>query len=281
MREACDYDSAINGATANGQIHEQKQIMLLQLAGAAMGAGDVLDVQSLAHQLGASASDVRHALKDLEEVRLLCSGLDDGLVPILPRAGKQFIERKGHVPREVLHFLPRFVDDLYAREALVHAGRVLVDEFRERVLLGNAVDHAVELVPPSFAAAISERVALDLYAAAVALMARLSDERPAGCLAEEIMAVELLKQAERWLEGRCERQQLSQSEAETAARELGGLFELFEGDDVLALFALADPHDARVEKLKAAGRELGVLERRLASWFEPFGWTIPTGYMGE
>lgn len=246
-----------------------------------MGAGEVLDIQSLAQQLGAPASDVRNALEDLEEVRLLCSGLDEGLVPILPRAGKQFVERKGHVPREVLRFLPRFVDDLYAREALVHGGTVLVGEFREHVLLGNAVDHAVELVPPAFAAAVSERVALDLFAATVALTARLSDEKPAGCLAEEIMAVELLKQAERWLEGRCERQQLSHSEAETAARELGGLFELFEGDDVLALFALAEPAEARAERLDPSSRELTVLERRLASWFEPFGWTIPTGYMGE
>ncbi|MHB8240650.1 MAG: hypothetical protein ACYDHN_01545 [Solirubrobacteraceae bacterium] len=246
-----------------------------------MGAGEALDIQSLAHQLGASAGDVRNALGHLEEVRLLCSGVDEGLVPIVPRAGRQFVERKGHVPREVLHFLPRFVDDLYAREALVHGGKVLVREFREHVLLGNAVDHAVELVPPSFAAAVSERVALDLFAAAVALMARLSDEKPAGCLAEEIMAVELLKQAERWLEDRCVHQRLSHSEAEAAARELGGLFELFDGDDVLALFALSEPAGTSAESRNPSSRQLEVLEQRMASWFEPFGWTIPTGYMGE
>lgn len=38
------------------------------------------------------------------------------------------------------------------------------------------------------ATAVTDSIALDLFAAAVALMTRLSHEQPAGCVAEEILA---------------------------------------------------------------------------------------------
>lgn len=115
--------------------------------------------------------------------------------PLLRDAGRQYLARQGEVPREVLRFLPHEVDDLNAREALLVAGTVLVDEFRDHVLQGRGIEYAEGLVPPAFEQAVTERLALDLFAAAVALLARLSDGRPAGCVAEEILAVGLIEGA--------------------------------------------------------------------------------------
>jgi hypothetical protein len=50
-------------------------------------------------------------------------------------------------------------------------------------------------VPEAFAPAITERIAIDLFAASVALMARLSDNEPAGCVAEEVVAVVAMEEA--------------------------------------------------------------------------------------
>jgi hypothetical protein len=259
----------------------EKLIKLLQVAGVAEAAGEPLDIESLAPELGASVSNVREKIEHLEGIGLLFSGLDEGLPPMLRDAGRQFLERGGHVPHEVLRFLPRFIDDLYGREALLHAGTALVDEFRYQLLNGDAVDHAAHLVPSAFAEALDERLALDLFAATVALMVRLSDEKPACCVAEEIMAVGLLDDARAWLKARYERQELTEVEAASAADALGGLFELFEDNDVLEMFEMREPSDAALAEHDPLNRQFGVVDQRIESWFKPFGWAIPTGYIGE
>src|SRR2546421_64247 len=81
---------------------------------------------------------------------------------------------------------------------------------------------------PAFASAVDEALALDLFAAAVALLARLSAGHPAGCDAEEILAVGLIEHATAQLEMRADNGELTEAEAASAVEALGGVFELFE-----------------------------------------------------
>jgi hypothetical protein len=267
---------------AGGRLPEtvDRQMRLLQLAGVSAAAREPLDVEELSRELGVSAFGVRETIEYLEGVGLLFGGLEEGLIPILPLAGTQFLDRAGHVPRDVLRFLPKFIDDLHGREAMLQAGITLVEEFRRRVLHGDAVDHAARLVPRAFAAAVDERMAIDLFAAAVALTVRLSEGRPAGCMAEEIMAVGLLEDARRCLRTRCALGELTEEEAASACGELAGIFELFEDDDVLDLFAKGEPAEgAQRERIRLTTRR-AIADHRVEEWFVPFSWTLPTGYIG-
>ena len=118
------------------------------------------------------------------------------------------------------------------------------------------------LVPRAFESAVDERVALDIYAAAVALIARLSDGAPAGCLAEEILAARLTEEAEGWLEARRD-QGILTIEEETAASA-----ELFEDDDVLDMFDMHEPADAAMAGRDPVNRYLGVVDQRLKAWLD-------------
>jgi hypothetical protein len=278
----CCLDLAFNSAMPGTRLPEEvaRQIRLLQLARFAALAGEALDLERLSRELGVSAFLVGETIDYLDGVGLLFGGLEEGLVPILPLAGSQFLERNGHVPREVLCFLPKFIDDLHGREALLEGGRELVDAFRFQLLYGDGVEHAARLVPPAFAEAVDEGLALDLFAAAVALMVRLSDGRPAGCVAEEIMAVGLLDDARRWLETRWERGELTEAETARACGELAGIFELFEDDDVLDLFERREPNGGGPPGQLQLSRERGAVGERVKRWFVPFSWTVPTGYIG-
>jgi len=250
----------------------------LELAQAAETAGEPLDLDELARQRGVSELAVLNGFERLEDVGLLLDGTEEREPPIVLTAGKQFLERGGDVPRDVLRFMGRTVHDLNARQALLTAGTVLVDEYRYNILHGRIVEYAENLVPPAFEQAVSERLALDLFAAAVALMARLSDGRPAGCVAEEIVAVRLLEQVEVQLDTT----ELTAEQAKDAkAAATSGMFELFEDDDVLDLFEMEEPSDAALAGHRRVNREAGVADQRLESWFKPFGWTISTGYIGR
>lgn len=123
-------------------------IELLQGAGIAEVAGEPLDIESLAGDSGESVPSVRSAIEQLDRMGLVYSGLDEGCPPMLLNAGRQYLTQRGLVTREVLYFLPSVIDDLHARDALIHAGVILVDEFRYQLLHGDAVEHAAELVPP-------------------------------------------------------------------------------------------------------------------------------------
>lgn len=261
-----------------------EQLMeLLELAGAAQAADEMLDVEQLARKRSVSDVAIRQQVEYLEDAGLLFGILDEEWEsPLLRDAGRQYLARHGEVPREVLRFLPREVDDLNAREALLVAGTVLVDEFRDHLLQGRGIEYAEGLVPPAFEQAVTERLALDLFAAAVALLVRLSDGRPAGCVAEEILAVGLIEGAKSQLEIRADSGELTEAEATAAATAAtSGLFELFEDDDVLYLFDMREPADAAITGHSPINREAGIADQRLESWFEPFTWTIPTGYLGK
>jgi hypothetical protein len=70
-------------------------------------------------------------------------------------------------------------------------------------------------------------------------------------------------------------------DARSATEALRGLFELFEDDDVLELFAMREPADAAVAGESARNRQLGTVDQRIEAWFEPFAWAAPTGYLRE
>jgi hypothetical protein len=257
------------------------RLRLLEAAGMAHASDAVLDVAELAQEFDVAEATIRMDLGQLEALGLVLSGLDEGLPPILLTAGRQFLARRGGVEQEVLGFLPRVIDDLNARKALLVAGRILVDEFRAAFVDGDPVDHARALVPPAFSAAVNERLALDLFAASVALMARLSDGAPAGCVAEEMIAVGLIEEARVWLELRREEGRLDEHEERAADKELRGLFELFEDDDVLNMFEMVDPGDAALAGHDPLNQQLGVADQRVESWFDAFGGTSPTGYLTD
>jgi hypothetical protein len=152
---------------------------------------------------------------------------------------------------------------------------------RAALLDGDVAGYAQELVPPAFVTVVDDRLAVDLFAAAVALMARLSDGAPAGCVAEEVVAVEVIEQARFWLESQREEGRITESEESDAGDELRELFELFEDDDVLNLFRMAEPADAALAGHDRINRQLGVVDQRVESWFTPFGGTAPTGYLHD
>jgi hypothetical protein len=201
--------------------------------------------------------------------------------PLVTAAAQQYLDLEGDVDEDVLTFLPAAIDDLHARLALLDAGTVLVGQFRTAVLDGRAVEHAAGLVPPAFTAVVDEPMALDLFAACVALMARLASGQPAGCVAEEIVALELLRLAREILELRVAQDELAAEAGERAAEELYGLFELFEDDDVLRMFAMKEPGDAAVAGHSGSDAELGVVDQRPEAWFAPFGGTPLTGHLRE
>jgi hypothetical protein len=124
-------------------------------------------------------------------------------------------------------------------------------------------------------------LALDLFAASVALMTRLSDGAPAGCVAEEVIAVALIEEARVSLEMRREQAELDEAGGRAASAELRGLFELFEDDDVLNMFEMAEPADAALAGHDPIHQQLGVADQRVESWFQPFGGTSPTGYLRD
>lgn len=237
-------------------------------------------VDVLARELGVEPIHAAEACEFIETKGLGSLG-DETFPAEVRRAGEQYLALKGEVDRSILAFLPDYVDDLNARRALISAGTVLVDEFQDALLKGRGVGFAQDLIPEAFKTAVTERLALDLYSAAVALMVRLSDGEPAGCVGEEIVAVELMGRAESWLEMEVGSGVTTAEEAEEAAPELRSLFDLFQDDDVLDLFEMEEPADAAVAGHSWTNQQMGAADQRIEAWFRPFSWTIGTGYLHD
>jgi hypothetical protein len=236
------------------------------------------DLDELAARFDVSSETVEMAIETLERWGLALAGGELG-PPMLLGAGAQFLARHGRVPLETLDFLPGVIDDLNAREALRRASFMLLDEFTHAIAAGDVVEHVREqVVPPAFAAAVDVRLATRMYAAASALIARLSAGHPAGCVAEEIVAVALMQEAEAILDVN---EELSESDVKQATPELRGLFELFQDDDVLKLFEMSEPGDAAVAGHDPVNRQLGVADQRVEAWFRPFGWATAAGHLDE
>lgn len=139
---------------------------VLQAVGMASAKDEPLDVDSLASELGGRRTDVEMLVDQIDRMGLIVAPREEPeFPPALTRAGSQYLNLKGQVSDEILHFLPKNIDDLYARQALLHSGTVLVDEFRYQVRQGKAVFHAQGLVPDAFTEAVDDPMAINLFAA--------------------------------------------------------------------------------------------------------------------
>ena len=225
-------------------------------------------------------SVVRDAAAVAEQWGLVTGGPGRGLLD-LRRCGDQYLALQGRVDLPVLEFLPDVIDDLHARRALLCAGTIVVDAFREEIIRGRGVEHARQCVPDAFAPAVTDAIAINLFAAAVALMARLSDGQPAGCVGEEIIALELISHAELELLQDVDDGRLTEEEAEGGVAELSSLFELFGDSDVLDMLEMREPSDAALALTSARHRWLGIADQRAQNWFVPFAYTAPTGYLAD
>ena len=261
------------------ELERRRYIEVLNACGVAAAAEEPLDLDTLAAELELSVEDLEGELETLDAFGLIALR-DEPQAPALRRAGRQFLALDGMVPRWQLHFLGGTVDDLNARAALLRAGMVVVEAFRDALLAGEGVAHAAaKIVPPAFSQAVDERIAIDLYAATVALMARLSADEPAGCVAEEVVAVRVIGEGRAWLRQREDEGGLEHDEVETASVEMNELFGLFQDDEVLDLFEMEEPSDAALALHDPVKQQAGYVDQRVQSWFTPFGWTAPTGYL--
>jgi hypothetical protein len=229
---------------------------LLQAAGMAEAQDAPLDLVDLATEAGLRVEIVDERLRTLEGMGLLLDGREVGIgvPPLLLRAGRQYLRARGGVRPEVLAFAPLVIDDLHAREALLEASAVLVDEFGDAIADGDGVPFARSIVPAESRPAVTPRLAVELYGAAVALIVRLVDGEPAACVAEEVLAVALLNEARSWLY----EADLDTAERTAALDALPSLFALFE--ESAALGGTADP-DVR-------------------TWFTPFHGRPAAGHLG-
>lgn len=144
----------------------------------------------------------------------------------LTRAGCQFLGRGGGVDHSLLAFLPQTIDDLNARSALMRGGAALIGQFRLALLDGRVRHHAAKLVPSAFRGVIDEPVALDLFAAAIALTARLEAEQPPACMAEQMLVAHLVAHAEADLDDAVGNGTLSREDATAARAEFRSLARL-------------------------------------------------------
>jgi hypothetical protein len=255
---------------------------VLEAVGMAEAKSESFDVEQVSRDLGIPEDALRTTCEEAESVRLILAPPDEpGAPALLTPAGRQYLELRGQVSEVSLFFLAEVIGDLYARDALLRAGTLLVDGFRDAILQGQAVDHAEELVPAAFRAAVDGRLAVDLFAASVALIARLSSGDAAGCLAEEIMAVALLAEARALLDMQHEEGELEAADARAAKDALPGLFDLFGDSDVLVMFDMEEPADAALAGHSPVNRQLGSADQRLEAWFHPFSPAAPTGHLSE
>lgn len=244
-------------------------------------AGERIDEDELAQSLSSTPFVIDKEIALLERWGLLYGNRLEKEPPFILRAGHQYIERDGEVEEDLLQFLPIAIDDLNTRKALLEAGTALIDQFVEAAATDDMIEYARSLVPEAFEQVVDDQLALKLFAAAVALVARLASNEPAGCLAEEIVAVELLNEAEAVLEDQTELGQTTPDEEQAARRELAGLFEFFQDDDVLAMFDMKEPADAAVALHAAVNQQMGVADQRVEAWFNAFGGVAVTGHLAR
>jgi hypothetical protein len=241
-----------------------------------VAAGEESAPEVLAVELGISPEAVSQAQTAAEQWGLALPPAE-GEGAMLLHAGEQFLTRHGRVAADTLEFLASSINDLNSREALRRAGTILIDELLDAFAGEHAVEHAQELVPPGFREAVDRPLAARLFAAASALIARLADGHAAGCVAEEIVTVRLLEIAEQLLAEN--EQAIGEAATAHAIDELRGIFELFQDDDVLQMYEMAEPADAAIAGQSSVNRQLGVADQRIEAWFDAFGGTVVSGHL--
>jgi hypothetical protein len=248
--------------TSEGPPNRELHCRLLRF----MEQGEVPDVAALAEGCRRTVPAVEQALADIDRW-----GLGAVVGPAregrLSYAGEQFLSLEGRVSLETLDFFAGGpVDDLHAREAIRRGSTRLLHELCDACVAGTLVDHVRALVPPTFVAAVDLALASRFHAAASALVVRLARAEPAGCVAEEIIAVRLIQHARDLLADW--QDALGEQSVAHAANELAGIFELFQADDVFPMFDRAEESP-------------GPWDRRLDAWFKPFSGTIAAGHLED
>jgi hypothetical protein len=236
---------------------------LLALVGMAEATDRRLELEEIGHELKLSLGVVQARLLELEEAGLIRSMT--GTAPRLVTAGRQYLRRRGEVEPELLGFLPKLIEDLEARRALLEAGAELVDEFRLAVHCRSEAVYVRQLLPACSAERLDRGLAINLFAAAISLLSRLSCAARPACLAEEMIALALLEQARIKLEAELVAGVLDSEQCLDAQRSLSSLFDLFEDDQALRLWS--------PEGLDQTART------DPASWFEPYSQVPRTGYL--
>lgn len=124
---------------------------VLEAVGMAEAKSEPFDVQQVSRELGIHEDALRATCEEAEAVRLILAPPNEpGAPPLLTHAGRQYLGLRGQVSEDSLSFLAEVIGDLHARDALLRAGILIVDGFRDAILQREAVDHAEELVPAAF-----------------------------------------------------------------------------------------------------------------------------------
>lgn len=204
--------------------------------------------------------------------------LPEDLPPRLTGAGRQYIERKGRVGIGVLLYLPSYIDNLTGREAMIEAGARLAHSYGQAVAEGRGEEYTKQILPKAFAPAVTPMLSARMYAATIAVIARLMDQEPAVCVAEEIAALRVMEEASSIIGEQERRGGIPEEEAEAAMESLTGVFELFGDSEVLNLFDMEEPSDAAV--IACDQIEEGQIDQRLESWFRPLWGKAASGHLG-
>ncbi|MBJ7457548.1 MAG: hypothetical protein JHD02_00020 [Thermoleophilaceae bacterium] len=199
----------------------------------------------------------------------------------LSDAGSQFLTEPSRFPDSVLGFMGQTVFDLHARSALVRAGREFAQEYQEQLGSGRGAEYVKGLLPEGFAVVADEQMAAALFGSLTALLARLSSNEPAACIAEEIVAVTLLERASDALASDKQAGVISEQESWNALEELGGIWMLFGDDDVLELFGMREPADAAIELRRSLEERESRIDKRVEAWFDVMQGAVPTGLLRE
>src|SRR5512144_1016543 len=92
------------------------RIALLQAAGVAQAADEPLELAALASGFEVSEQSLGLEIEQLEAAELMLTGQPEQEVPLLLDAGREFLAARGEVSGDVLHFLPRVINNLHARQ---------------------------------------------------------------------------------------------------------------------------------------------------------------------
>lgn len=210
----------------------------------------------------------------------LCDLPQDG-PPMLTKAGQQYIEREGQVGLGVLQYLPRYMPNLKSREAMIEASSRLLQQYGQAIAEGKGEKYTQNILPPAFRPAVSPGLSARMYAAAAASITRLSDQEPAGCVAEEVVAARIMQQAAELIEQEVTQGVSEAQEAEEAIEGLGGIFSLFQDSQVLELFEMAEPADAALSAAQTEKAGSDQADQRLEAWFRPLWGKAAGGHLGE
>ncbi|MBS1884734.1 MAG: hypothetical protein JSS97_17435, partial [Actinobacteria bacterium] len=102
-----------------------------------------LDLQRASRELDVDFETLGLVWEEAEKIGLIeFGGYPPGKPAILTRAGRQYLAQRGRVGDPSLFFLAEVIGDLNARDALMRAGTILVDEFRTAMPGGWMVEHA-------------------------------------------------------------------------------------------------------------------------------------------